>query len=53
MQVVFYSEVPLELIREARGGEVYINMSDHRHEEYVPPKASLKAFTGSGHTLGR
>ncbi|XP_063612828.1 NSFL1 cofactor p47-like [Penaeus indicus] len=46
------SEVPLELIREARGGEVYINMSDHRHEEYVPPKASLKAFSGSGHTLG-
>ncbi|MPC20998.1 NSFL1 cofactor p47 [Portunus trituberculatus] len=47
------SEVPLELIREARGGEVYISMADHRHEDYVPPKASLKAFSGAGHTLGR
>lgn len=46
------SEVPLELIREARGGEVYINMADHRHEDYMPPKVSLKAFSGAGHTLG-
>ncbi|KAK3880344.1 hypothetical protein Pcinc_015157 [Petrolisthes cinctipes] len=46
------SEVPLELVREARGGEVYINMADLRHEEYTPPKHSLKPFTGSGHTLG-
>lgn len=46
------SEVPLELIREARGGEVYINMADHRHEDYAPSKSARKAFTGSGHTLG-
>ncbi|KAK8382911.1 hypothetical protein O3P69_011460 [Scylla paramamosain] len=46
------SEVPLELIREARGGEVYISMADHRHEDYVPPKVTLKAFSGAGHTLG-
>ncbi|XP_050698175.1 NSFL1 cofactor p47-like isoform X2 [Eriocheir sinensis] len=46
------SEVPLELIREARGGEVYINMADHRHEDYAPPKVSLRAFSGAGHTLG-
>lgn len=46
------SEVPLELIREARGGEVFINMADHRHEDYATSKSVLKAFTGSGHTLG-
>ncbi|XP_071548788.1 NSFL1 cofactor p47 isoform X1 [Panulirus ornatus] len=45
-------EVPLELIREAKGGEVYINMADHRHEDYAAPKVAVKAFTGSGHTLG-
>lgn len=46
------SEIPLELIREARGGEVYINMADHRNEDYTPPKVSLKPFSGSGHSLG-
>ncbi|CAL4068621.1 unnamed protein product, partial [Meganyctiphanes norvegica] len=46
------SEVPQELIREARGGEVYINMADHRHEDYVPKKKNRPAFGGSGHTLG-
>lgn len=45
-------EIPLELVREARGGEVFINMADHRHEDYTPPKASLKPFTGSGQSLG-
>lgn len=49
----FRSEVPLDLIRESRGGEVYINMADHRHEDYAPPKVTLKAFSGAGHTLGR
>jgi len=46
------SEVPLELIREARGGEVYINMADHRHEDYVQKKKPRPAFGGAGHTLG-
>jgi len=48
-----FSEVPQELIREARGGEVNLNMEDHRQENYVKPKMPLKAFTGEGHTLGR
>lgn len=37
----------------ARGGEVNLNMEDHREEEYVKPKQSLKAFSGEGHMLGR
>ncbi|KAK7086298.1 NSFL1 cofactor p47 [Halocaridina rubra] len=45
-------EIPLELLKEARGGEVYINMADHRHEDYAPPKMTMKPFSGSGHSLG-
>ncbi|RXG51973.1 NSFL1 cofactor p47 [Armadillidium vulgare] len=45
-------QVPMELVKSARGGEVYINMEDHRHEDYVTDKPKVVAFTGSGHTLG-
>ncbi|PNF14314.1 NSFL1 cofactor p47 [Cryptotermes secundus] len=45
-------EVPMELVREARGSEVHLNMEDHRHEEYVPLKPKVKAFSGKGHVLG-
>jgi UBX domain-containing protein 1 len=46
-------EVPVELVREARGSEVHLNMEDHRHEDYVPLKPKVKAFSGKGHVLGR
>jgi hypothetical protein len=46
-------EVPVELVREARGNEVHLNMEDHRHEEYFPSKLKVKAFSGKGHVLGR
>ncbi|XP_067654863.1 NSFL1 cofactor p47-like [Haliotis asinina] len=45
-------EVPRELIRLAKGGEVNLNMEDHRNEEYVKPKVPVKAFTGAGRMLG-
>ncbi|XP_014663837.1 PREDICTED: NSFL1 cofactor p47-like [Priapulus caudatus] len=45
-------EIPLELIRLAPGGEVNLNMEDHRHEDYVQPKRSVRAFQGAGHMLG-
>ncbi|XP_060564960.1 NSFL1 cofactor p47-like [Ruditapes philippinarum] len=45
-------EVPHELIQEARGGEVNLNMEDHRTEDYVKPKVPTKAFTGEGNVLG-
>ncbi|XP_069131958.1 NSFL1 cofactor p47-like [Argopecten irradians] len=45
-------EVPNELIRMARGGEVNLNMEDHRQENYVKPKETLKAFSGHGNMLG-
>lgn len=46
-------EVPNELVREARGGEVSLDMEDHRTEDYVQPKVPVKAFAGEGHMLGR
>ncbi|KAK4812643.1 hypothetical protein QYF61_012153 [Mycteria americana] len=45
-------EVPAELRRLARGGQVNLDMEDHRDEEYVKPKSVFKAFTGEGQKLG-
>ena len=45
-------EVPSELRRQSRNGEVHVNMEDHREDEYKKPKESTKAFSGRGHTLG-
>ena len=50
---LLFREVPRELIRSAKGGEVNLNMEDHRTEDYVKPKVVMKAFTGAGHMLGR
>lgn len=49
---IMKSKIPLELIKEARGGEVHVNMEDHKTEEYVKPKVKAKPFTGKGHVLG-
>ena len=48
-----FREIPRELLRLAKGGEVNLDMEDHRTEEYVKPKVAVKAFTGEGHKLGR
>jgi len=45
-------EVPQELVREAQGGEVNLDMEDHRGEDYTKPKVTVKAFTGQGQMLG-
>ncbi|XP_048779746.2 NSFL1 cofactor p47-like isoform X1 [Ostrea edulis] len=50
LDAVSRGEVPRELI--SRGKEVNLNMEDHRTEDYVQPKVSLKPFTGAGHMLG-
>ena len=47
------SEIPPELTRMAKGGEVNLDMEDHRTEEYVKPKATVKPFGGEGNRLGR
>lgn len=44
--------IPRELVALANGGEVSLNMEDHRHEDYVAQKKKAKPFTGEGHRLG-
>lgn len=46
-------EVPAELRRLARGGQVNLDMEDHRDEDYVKPKSVFRAFTEEGQKLGR
>lgn len=52
LQAIHRGEVPRELLRMAKGGEVNLNMEDHRNEEFAAPKRSVKAFSGEGHMLG-
>ncbi|XP_015264285.1 PREDICTED: NSFL1 cofactor p47 [Gekko japonicus] len=45
-------EVPAELRRLARGGQVNLDLEDHRDEDFAKPKGSFRAFTGEGQKLG-
>ncbi|XP_047369098.1 NSFL1 cofactor p47 [Vespa velutina] len=45
-------EIPAEIRQEVQDAELRLDMEDHHHEEYVPPKTKVKAFTGKGHMLG-
>lgn len=45
-------EIPQELRRLARGGQVNLDMEDHRDEDYMKPKPVFKAFAGEGQKLG-
>merc|ERR1712055_98503 len=49
---VMRGSIPPELVKEAKGGEVHVDMEDHKEEEYVKPKVSKKPFQGSGNVLG-
>ena len=40
---VMMGRIPRELVREARGGEVMVNMEDHKDQMYEPPK--VKKYT--------
>jgi len=44
-------ELPRELINQAEGGEVHLDMQDHREEEFVPPKEAYKLYN-EGYKLG-
>uniref|UniRef100_W5MG07 NSFL1 cofactor p47 n=2 Tax=Lepisosteus oculatus TaxID=7918 RepID=W5MG07_LEPOC len=45
-------EIPVELRRLARGGQVNLDMEDHREEDFSKPKTMFKAFAGEGKKLG-
>jgi len=49
---VMRGTIPPELVKEAKGGEVHVDMEDHREEEFVKPKVKAKPFQGSGNVLG-
>ena len=38
--------IPPELVKEAKGGEVHVDMEDHREEEFVKPSVKSKPFQG-------
>lgn len=52
LSAVMRGEIPQELVRQAQGAEVHVNMVDKRTEEFVPPKPILRPFSGSGFKLG-
>ncbi|KAK6479465.1 NSFL1 cofactor p47-like [Huso huso] len=45
-------EIPMELRRLSRSGQVNLDMEDHRDEDFSKPKTSFRAFTGEGQKLG-
>lgn len=45
-------EIPLELRQRSRGGQVNLDMEDHRDEDFVRPKIAFRAFGGEGQKLG-
>ena len=51
---VMSGRIPNELVEEAQNGEVHVDIEDHKEEEYQKPKGAsgVKAFSGTGHTLG-
>ena len=38
--------IPPELVKEAKGGEVHVDMEDHREEEFVKPSVKARPFQG-------
>lgn len=46
-------EIPLELRQRSRGGQVNLDMEDHRDEDFSKSKVAFKAFEGEGQKLGR
>lgn len=52
LQSIKQGEVPMELVREAKGGKVHLDMDDCRDRDYAPVKSKFKSFAGQGHMLG-
>jgi len=52
MKSVMRGAIPAELVKEAKGGEVHVDMEDHREEEFVKERGASKPFQGSGNVLG-
>ncbi|KAF3696506.1 NSFL1 cofactor p47 p97 cofactor p47 [Channa argus] len=52
LEAIRRGEIPLELRQRSRGGQVNLDMEDHRDEDFVKLKMAFKAFEGEGQKLG-
>ncbi|KAJ8259959.1 hypothetical protein GJAV_G00175430 [Gymnothorax javanicus] len=52
LESVRRGEIPQELRQLSRGGQVNLDMEDHRDTEFSKPKSAFKAFGGEGQKLG-
>jgi len=52
LQSVMRGAIPPELVKEAKGGEVHVDMEDHRNDQFEKPKSKPKPFQGKGNVLG-
>ena len=52
LAAVMKGQIPDELVKEAKGGEVNVDMEDHRDEEFEKAKVKAKPFGGAGNVLG-
>ena len=48
---VMNGRIPRELVREARGGEVMVNMEDHKDKPYEQPKVKVQFITNENHQV--
>ena len=47
LESVMQGKIPKELVAEARGGEVMVNMEDHKDKPFEQPK--VLSFSNKGH----
>ncbi|XP_053281066.1 NSFL1 cofactor p47 [Pleuronectes platessa] len=52
LEAIRRGEIPLELRQRSRGGQVNLDMEDHRDEDFSKPKLTFRAFGGEGQKLG-
>uniref|UniRef100_A0A3Q3J815 NSFL1 cofactor p47 n=2 Tax=Monopterus albus TaxID=43700 RepID=A0A3Q3J815_MONAL len=52
LEAIRRGEIPLELRQRSRGGQVNLDMEDHRDEDFSKLKLVFKAFEGEGQKLG-
>ena len=51
LEAIRRGEPPRELLRQAEGAEVHLDMQDHRDEDYEPPKGKYVLYN-DGYKLG-
>ncbi|XP_075238825.1 NSFL1 cofactor p47-like isoform X1 [Convolutriloba macropyga] len=52
LNAIAKGQVPDEFLALANGGQVHMDMEDHREQDFVAPKKKMKAFSGAGQALG-